>query len=226
MPMDVNLELLKLFGQIAAPAGIAIGAFVYVARDVIARNIFPTLTKERAYHLILMVALMAWTIALAGIASLTYVTTRPPPLSPALISPQKPVPSIPTYTENIGITYPDKDGNFVKFLESNIGKTINISAMLDMSQSSDESIQIGDVFGIDKFEESPSIEIPLDGMTQQNFLKLTLLGNRTLPLSFGGTGVVQFPLIGSFKVARIAQSGLTFIFHLTEIPVVVTEAAN
>jgi hypothetical protein len=71
-------DLLKTFGQIAAPTGIAIGIFLYIARDVIARKIFPTLTRERAYQVIVVLAFVAWTVALAGIASLIYVTTHAP----------------------------------------------------------------------------------------------------------------------------------------------------
>ena len=71
----IDLDLLKTFGQIAAPAGLAIGAFLYVARDVIAKNIFPTLTRERGYHMVIAIVSMVWTVALAGIASWTYVAT-------------------------------------------------------------------------------------------------------------------------------------------------------
>ena len=77
----MDLDLLKTFGQIAAPAGIAIGVFLYVARDVIAKYIFSTLTRERAYYVIVVLAFAAWTVALAGIASWTYVTTHTPPKS-------------------------------------------------------------------------------------------------------------------------------------------------
>lgn len=68
-----DLDLLKSIGQIAAPAGIAIGAFLFIARDVVAKNIFPVLTKEHAYHVIVALAVMAWSIALAGIGAWAYV---------------------------------------------------------------------------------------------------------------------------------------------------------
>jgi hypothetical protein len=88
----MNLELLKSLAQVAAPAGIAIGAFLYVARDVVAKKIFPSLTKQQAFRLIMFVVFSAWTIALTAIAAWTYValpresnatiaTTNYPPLS-------------------------------------------------------------------------------------------------------------------------------------------------
>jgi hypothetical protein len=76
MSISVDLDLLKTFGQIAAPAGLAIGAFLYLGRDIVAKNIFPTLTRQHAYHIIIVLAFMAWTVALAGIASWTYVSTH------------------------------------------------------------------------------------------------------------------------------------------------------
>jgi hypothetical protein len=88
----MNLELLKSVAQIAAPAGIGIGAFLYIGRDVIAKNIFPGLTKQQSFRIIMFVVFSFWTVALAGIAAWTYVnlssatshattTTAYPPLS-------------------------------------------------------------------------------------------------------------------------------------------------
>jgi hypothetical protein len=69
----MDLSTLETLGQVAGVAGIAIGAFLFVARDLIAKNIFPTLTKAHSTKVILTLAFMAWTVALAGIGSWTYV---------------------------------------------------------------------------------------------------------------------------------------------------------
>lgn len=69
----MDFSILKSLSQIAAPAGLAIGIFLYLARDIIAKNIFPVLTKEKAYRIILSLALMAWSIALVGIVAWAYV---------------------------------------------------------------------------------------------------------------------------------------------------------
>lgn len=84
----MNTEVIATFAKVAAPAGMAIGVFLYVARDLIAKNIFPTLTKERAFHVIMTLTITAWTLALAAIAAWIYVTTRPqtPPAQPASLS--------------------------------------------------------------------------------------------------------------------------------------------
>ena len=94
MSMAVDLDLLKTFGQIAAPAGLAIGAFLYLGRDIVAKNIFPALTKQHAYHIIIVLAFMAWTVALAGIASWTYVSTHTPEKSEAGVA-TKQLPPLP-----------------------------------------------------------------------------------------------------------------------------------
>ncbi len=94
MSIGVDLDLLKTFGQIAAPAGLAIGAFLYLGRDIVAKNIFPTLTRQHAYHIIIVLAFMAWTVALAGIASWTYVSTHTPGDSVASFAEDR-LPSLP-----------------------------------------------------------------------------------------------------------------------------------
>jgi hypothetical protein len=66
-------DLLKSVAQIAAPAGIAIGAFLYICRDVVAKNIFPSLTKQQAFRVIMFVVFSALTVALAGTAAWAYV---------------------------------------------------------------------------------------------------------------------------------------------------------
>lgn len=72
----MDLSSLEALGKVAGVAGIAIGAFLYVARDLIAKNIFPTLTKAHSTRVILALAFMAWTVALAGIGSWTYIEVK------------------------------------------------------------------------------------------------------------------------------------------------------
>lgn len=69
----MDLNSLETLGQVAGVAGIAIGAFLFVARDLIAKNIFPTLTKAHSTKVILALAFMAWSVALAGLGAWAYV---------------------------------------------------------------------------------------------------------------------------------------------------------
>lgn len=113
MSVAIDLDALKVFGQIAAPAGIAIGAFLYLGRDIVAKNIFPTLTKQHAYHVVITLAFMAWTVALAGIAAWTYVSTHSQAKSASL--PRAQLPSLPGDTGWIFAGYYNAEkGTFIE----------------------------------------------------------------------------------------------------------------
>jgi hypothetical protein len=62
-------EILKIVGQVAGIGGIALGVFLLIFRDVVRKNIFPSLTKTHAYHVIRLVLILAFLVALAGIAA-------------------------------------------------------------------------------------------------------------------------------------------------------------
>ena len=70
----MDLEILKVAGQIAGIGGLVVGATVLVYRDVIAKNIFPSLTKTQAYSLLRLTIILSWTIAIFGIAAWAYVS--------------------------------------------------------------------------------------------------------------------------------------------------------
>ncbi len=72
----MELEILKVAGQVAGIGGLAVGAIVLIYRDVIAKNIFPSLTKSQAYSLLKLVVVLSWSVAMAGIAAWTYVSVN------------------------------------------------------------------------------------------------------------------------------------------------------
>jgi hypothetical protein len=63
----MELETLKIFGQVAGIGGLALGVFLFISRSIIKKSIFPTLTKRQSSRLLIILATMAWTIAIAGI---------------------------------------------------------------------------------------------------------------------------------------------------------------
>lgn len=126
------------------------------------------------------------------------------------------------YEEGISITYPD-NGEFAAFLEGNLDETIFLRTYIDMSLSSEESQEIESMFGIENFEADSSLVLPLEGKGYGNQLQLHLLNGRELNLSSGGSGVVQFELTGYFRVSRTFHGGPTTIYHLSEIPAMVTQ---
>lgn len=68
----MNLELLKMLGQIAGIGGIALGVFLLLFRDVIRKRIFPKLTQKQGYYIILIFMVLSWSVAIAGVLILNY----------------------------------------------------------------------------------------------------------------------------------------------------------
>ncbi len=96
--MSMDLSTLETLGQIAGVAGVAIGVFLFITRDLIAKNIFPKLTKAHSTKIIVMFAFMAWSVALAGIGAWSYTeVNRNGTASDAALPDQKTV-SIPGET--------------------------------------------------------------------------------------------------------------------------------
>lgn len=71
--------MLKTAGQIAGIGGLAIGMLVLIFRDVIRKKIFPKLSREQAYSLLRLILILAWSVALVGIAAWVYTNHSPPP---------------------------------------------------------------------------------------------------------------------------------------------------
>jgi hypothetical protein len=67
-------EILKIVGQVAGVAGVALGVFLILFRDVIRKSIFPRLTKEQGFRLLTLVLVLVWSVALAGIAAWLWVS--------------------------------------------------------------------------------------------------------------------------------------------------------
>ena len=71
----MEAELLQTVGQIAGIAGLAVGALLLVFRQIIAKNIFPSLKKDHAYGLLRLISILVFTVALAGIGAWVVVET-------------------------------------------------------------------------------------------------------------------------------------------------------
>ncbi len=65
----MDVELLKTFGQIAGIGGLALGVFLLLFRDIIAKNIFPQLAKKDAYRLLRLISFLIFLIAAFGLAA-------------------------------------------------------------------------------------------------------------------------------------------------------------
>src|SRR5260370_15824170 len=63
----MDASLFKTLGQIAGIGGIAFGVVLLVFRDVIRKNIFPTLDAKDAYKLIRLVVVLVFVLGFVGI---------------------------------------------------------------------------------------------------------------------------------------------------------------
>ena len=68
---------LKIFGQVAGVGGLALWVLLMVYRDVIRKNIFPTLTPEHGYRLIRLMIVLVFLVAVVGIGAWVYAGRVP-----------------------------------------------------------------------------------------------------------------------------------------------------
>lgn len=64
----MDTEVLKLVGQIAGIGGLGLGVLFLLYRDIIRKNIFPSLPPAEAYRLLRLITIAVWSVAVIGIA--------------------------------------------------------------------------------------------------------------------------------------------------------------
>jgi hypothetical protein len=74
----MDAALLKTLGQIAGIGGIALGVVLILFREVIRKNIFPTLGPRDAYLLIRLILVLVFLLGSAGLGVWAWVQMRPP----------------------------------------------------------------------------------------------------------------------------------------------------
>lgn len=65
----MEAEILEALGQVAGIGGIALGVLLLVFRDIVRKAIFPTLTPERGYRLLLWIVFSAWSVGVLGLGA-------------------------------------------------------------------------------------------------------------------------------------------------------------
>lgn len=65
----MEASVLKIVGQVAGIGGLALGVLLLLFRQVIAKNIFASLTKEQSYRLLRLILTFVWSIAALGIVA-------------------------------------------------------------------------------------------------------------------------------------------------------------
>jgi len=70
---DMETEFLKTLGQIAGIGGLSLGIFFILFKEIIRKNIFPSLKKDHAYLLIRLIIVLIWSVAIIGILAWVFV---------------------------------------------------------------------------------------------------------------------------------------------------------
>jgi hypothetical protein len=74
----MDTELLKTVGQIAGIGGVALGVFLLLFRELIRKAILPRLPAREASRFLTLIAVLVWSVALAGIGAWVWTETHEP----------------------------------------------------------------------------------------------------------------------------------------------------
>ena len=58
--VQLQIETIKTFGQIAGIGGLSLGIFLFLFKEIIKKKIFPQLTKVQAYKIIRLMLILIW----------------------------------------------------------------------------------------------------------------------------------------------------------------------
>ena len=72
----MDTELLKTVGQIAGIAGVALGVFLLLFRELIRKSILPRLPAREASRFLTLIAVLVWSVALVGIGAWVWTETH------------------------------------------------------------------------------------------------------------------------------------------------------
>src|SRR3954465_273933 len=94
MACAMDADIIKTVSQTAGIGGVALGIYLLLFRDIIRKQIFPELSKQHAFRLPRLIALLVWSVAVLGMGS--WVWTVTPPINGINVETVKSVPHEPT----------------------------------------------------------------------------------------------------------------------------------
>ena len=68
-------SILEKVGQIAGIGGLSLGFFLLIFKEVIRKNIFPSLNRQQAYSIIKLIIVLTFVVAIVGIAAWVWSET-------------------------------------------------------------------------------------------------------------------------------------------------------
>ncbi len=118
----MDIALFEELGKIAGLAGVSIGAVIVIFRQIIAKKIFPNLTRQQAFSLLKLIVILVWSIGVLGIGSWTYLRVTKDPDQNSNSN---------NYVFNESIDSYETAKKFLDFISQNEGKTVYINIKID-----------------------------------------------------------------------------------------------
>ncbi len=148
----MDLTILEVVGKLAGVAGLGLGVLLIIFRNIIAKNIFPTLTKKQAARTILLIIILTWSIALSGLGAWVYLQSRENSASTSVKPYSHDQAKIyakvyergfrdPVENEmdfGVRIEYPEISGLKTELLTQKVNEKIKIAAMLYRAQDEND----------------------------------------------------------------------------------------
>jgi hypothetical protein len=73
----MDAEIIKTVSQTAGIGGVALGIYLLLFRDIIRKQIFPELSRQHAFRLLRLIALLVWSVAVLGMGAWVWTVTPP-----------------------------------------------------------------------------------------------------------------------------------------------------
>jgi len=189
------------FFKVAGLAGVAIGAVVYVFREVIRKQVFPQLTKDQAYKLLNLIVILIFVVGVLGVTSHFFMNLfnktsneigsmpSPTPLITNLGNNAQNVPSIATPT-------PVKSSQRVQIVQAPTPTPVTFQLTGRVVDEDDKPLQ-GAKVSVDDFPEREPVETVSNGVFILQNIPKKLNDGARIRVSMGGyTTKVKDVVIG------------------------------
>jgi len=77
MACAMDADIIKTVSQTAGIGGVALGIYLLLFRDIIRKQIFPELSKQHAFRLLRLIAVLVWSVAVLGMGAWMWTMTLP-----------------------------------------------------------------------------------------------------------------------------------------------------
>lgn len=74
--MENSVSLVREIGQIAGIGGLALGTLALIFREVIRKNVFPSLTKTHAFQILRLIIVLTFSVAALGIGAWVFAPLK------------------------------------------------------------------------------------------------------------------------------------------------------